>query len=109
MGHIVTALALAALLAGCGSIAGTPATSSMARDVFNQPCDATNWVTGVIVQGSGGEAALRTDQGEVIGLVWGSQNDAVVYWGSRYRIGGTWFGGPERFWACAGAQAVIPQ
>ena len=73
-------------------------------------CTADVWVTGIIVPGTNGEPSIRDDQGLVRLLIWGSHNTAVVDWGSRYRIGGQWFDGYNlELWACAGANAVIPQ
>jgi hypothetical protein len=107
--RIVTGLVLALGLAACGS-----AMPHMARDLNWEPCAAELWITGVIVPGTMGDAEIRDDQGATHGLVWGTHNSAVVDWGRRYRIGGRWFDPPDgtfagTFWACAGADAVIPQ
>ncbi len=107
MRRVAATLALALGLAGCGS---GSAMAHMAYDLNWEPCSAQVCVTGVIVPGEAGDPEIRDDQGVVHPLVWGTHNTAVVDWGHRYRIGGTWFnaiGGT--LWACAGADAVIPQ
>lgn len=115
MRRVAATLVLALWLAGCvvpGShdSSASGAMAHMARDLNWEPCSADVWVTGVIVPGEAGDAEIRDVQGVVHGLVWGTHNTAVVDWGHRYRIWGTWFnavGGT--LWACAGADAVIPQ
>jgi hypothetical protein len=109
-------LGLAVWLAGCGLVPTSHDSSSsgamahMSGDLAGDPCSADVWVTGVIAPGEQGDTELRDDQGVLHPLVWGTHNTAVVDWGHRYRIGGTWFNAPgETFWACAGADAVIPQ
>jgi hypothetical protein len=111
----ITTLGLAIGLAGCG-LAPSPHDSSpsgamahMAGDLGWEPCAAVVWVTGVIVPGESGQATIRDDQGVVTQLVWGTHNTGVMEWGNRYRIGGRWFNTETTFWACAGADAVIPQ
>jgi hypothetical protein len=113
--QIVTALVLAVWLSGCG-LAPAPHDSSpagamahMGGDLGWEPCAAEVWVTGVIVPGEAGNAEIKDDQGVVRSLVWGTHNTAVVDWGRRYRIGGRWFNTESSLWACAGAEAVIPQ
>jgi hypothetical protein len=81
----------------------------MAFDLGWGPCPAQLWITGVIVRGDSGQATIRDDQGVVRQLVWGTHNTGVVDWDRRYRIGGQWFNPETTFWACAGADAVIPQ
>jgi hypothetical protein len=77
------------------------------------PCYADVWITGVIVPDGSGHAAIQDDQGKVTLLDW--DNTAVVEWGHRYKIGGLvnelQHSGPsgDTLWACAGADAVIPQ
>ena len=80
----------------------------MARDLGWPSCAADVWITGVIVRGESGQPTIRDDQGVVRQLVWGTHNTAVVEWDHRYRIGGKWFNPATVFWACAGADAVIP-
>ena len=109
--QLLAALALAPLLAGCGSLSGSSgAMQHMARDLGWEHCPATVWLTGVVVPGEQGEASLEDDQGVVHMLIWGTHNTGVVDWNRRYKLGGRWFnanGGA--FWACAGAEAVVPQ
>ena len=82
----------------------------MGHDLNWEPCAAQVWITGVILPGTAGDAEIRDDQGVVHPLVWGTHNTAVVDWNHRYRIGGKWFNADgQTFWACAGADAVIPQ
>ncbi len=81
----------------------------MAGDLGWEPCPATVWITGVIVGQEQGFVGLRDDQGVVYGLVWGTHNTGKVDYGRRYKIGGKWFSGVNQFWACAEADAVIPQ
>ena len=108
-------LTLGLLLAGCGLFAGahdsspSGAMAHMAFDLNWPPCQAAVWITGVIVPGTAGDAEIKDDQGIVRRLVWGTHNTGVVDWGLRYRIGGRWFNPDTAFWACAGADAVIPQ
>jgi hypothetical protein len=107
MGRISTGLLAAAVLAGCSSL--NSAMKAMPRDVFGQGCDPSVWVTGVIVWSDSGPA-IKEDTGDIHPLIWGSQNTAVVEWDRRYRLGGVWFyGNGTTFWACGGADAVIPQ
>jgi hypothetical protein len=80
----------------------------MMGDLGWENCPVELWITGVIVRGGSGEAAIRDDQGVVRQLVWGSSNTAVVDWDRRYRIGGRWFNSESTLWACGGADAVIP-
>ncbi len=109
-------LALPLFLAACAP-GPTPYDSSpsgamahMSGDLNMDPCTASVWITGVIVGQEQGFVGLRDDRGVVYPLIWGSHNTAVVDYGRRYKIGGTWFPVFEgRFWACAGADAVIPQ
>jgi hypothetical protein len=99
-------------LAACSNTDPKPddATAYLPRDIFyvgGQRCEASLWITGVIVKPSG---IQDDDNGVVYGLMWGLSNTAHVEYGKRYKIGGTWFGNPGgTFWACAGAEAVIPQ
>ena len=115
MFRVLGTVALAAYLAGCGLIPRTHDSSSsgamanMARDLNWEPCPATVWITGVIVPSESGVASIRDDQGVVRQLVWGTYNTGVVDWGQRYKLGGKWFNTDTTFWACAGAEAVIPQ
>lgn len=115
MRRIGAALVLALWLSGCGlapaSHDSSPAgaMAHMARDLNWEPCSTDVWVTGVIVPGEAGDAQIRDDQGIVRSLVWGAHNNAVVDWGRSYRIGGRWFNTEATLWACAGADAVIPQ
>jgi hypothetical protein len=81
----------------------------MAYDLNWQPCAADLWITGVIVPGDSGQPTIRDDRGLVTQLVWGTHNTGVVDWGRTYQIGGRWFLPGTTFWACAGADAVIPQ
>jgi hypothetical protein len=82
---------------------------------FYQPCHADVWITGVIVPGWSGHAAIQDDQGKVTTLDWDLPMPAVVEWGHRYKIGGLvnelQHSRPsgDTLWACAGADAVIPQ
>jgi hypothetical protein len=133
MRRITASLALAMCLLGCGaaraslgaaqaspdsSASGAMATfdpsgpmANMAHDLDPPgvyPCPTTVWITGVIVRDGRGHAVIQDDQGVVTPLVWGTRNTAVVEWGHRYRIGGGWFD-DYALWACAGADAVIPQ
>ena len=82
----------------------------MASDLSWPPCPASVWITGVIVPNPfGTDTGIRDDEGVFHPLVWGTHNTGVVDWNARYRIGGTWFNSAgETFWACAGAEAVIP-
>jgi hypothetical protein len=109
----MTTLALALWLAGCGSSHDSSASGAMAHMAFDlgwEPCAAEVSVTGVIVPGEAGDAEIKDAQGVVHELVWGTHNTAVVDWGHRYTIGGTWFNAVgETLWACAGADAVIQQ
>jgi hypothetical protein len=115
MPRAITMLGLALGLAGCGLVPAphdsspAGAMAHMAYDLGWEPCPADLWITGVIVPGSSGEVTIRDDQGVVRGLVWGTHNTGVVDWNRRYRIGGHCFNEPTPFWACAGADAVIPQ
>ena len=116
--RIVIAAVLATSLAACGfgppahDTSPSGAMAHMAGDLLggsNGECVPEVWVTGVIVPTEFGGAGIRDDQGVVRGLVWGSANEAVVDWGRRYTIGGMWFNTDAMLWACAGADAVIPQ
>jgi hypothetical protein len=116
MRRVAVTLALSVVAAGCGSLPQPPHDSSpsgamahMASDLGWENCPVDVWVTGVITPDDSGMAAIRDDQGVVHALVWGTDNTAVVDWGRRYRIGGRWFSGVSTFWACGGADAVIPQ
>jgi len=113
--RLVTAIVLALGLSGC-ALAPAPhdaspagAMAHMAFDLGWDNCPSTVWVTGVIVPGPSGNAVIRDDQGVVRSLVWGTHNTAVVDWGRTYTIGGRWFNSADTFWACGGADAVIPQ
>jgi hypothetical protein len=109
MRKVAVTLALWLVVAGCG-LSGS-AMDHMARDLNWPNCANPGvWVTGVITPGVDGSAGIRDDDGVVHGLVWGSANTGVVEWGRRYRIGGRWFNEEAGvFWACGGADAVIPQ
>lgn len=85
-------------------------TAHIPRDIYqvkpSDQCPARVWITGTITPG----ARIRDDSGVVYGLMWGAMNTAHVEYGKRYKIGGDWFSGPKpTLWACAGAEAVIPQ
>lgn len=101
------------VVGGCvGSAAPSVAPLRMTTDVIGNTCAAETWITGLIVADPSGQAAIKDDQGVVTPLIWGMHNSAVVELGRRYKIGGqiaTWLGGMRRLWACAGADAVIPQ
>jgi hypothetical protein len=113
MRRVGATLALALSLLGCSMVSPSPdpagAMAHMTYDLSADPCSADQWVTGVIVRGPSGQAAIQDDQGVVRVLVWGTHNTAAVDWGHRYRIGGRWFDSDAMLWACAGASAVIPQ
>jgi hypothetical protein len=116
MRRVAVTLALSLVVGGCGLLPPPPHDSSasgamahMASDLGWPNCPAELWVTGVITPDPDGNAAIRDDEGVVYGLVWGTNNTAVVDWGRRYRIGGRWFSEGSTFWACGGADAVIPQ
>lgn len=116
MRRVAVTLALSLVVGGCGSLpqpshdsSASGAMAHMAGDLGWENCPVELWITGVITPGDSGSAAIRDDEGVVYGLVWGSQNTAVVDWDRRYRIGGRWFNTPSTFWACGGADAVIPQ
>ena len=81
----------------------------LSYDLNAPPCGAEAWIEGVIVADQDGRTAIRTDQGVVTPLMWGSGNTAEVEWGRRYRIGGSRNTIDDMFWACAGATAVIPE
>jgi hypothetical protein len=108
MGRIATGLLIALALAGCGRVGGESAMAKMPRDLGWENCPVELWLTGVIVRDTSGNAAIRDDEGHVYGLVWGTHNTATVSYGDRYKIGGKWFNPDFRFWACGGADAVIP-
>ena len=72
-------------------------------------CSAEAWVEGVIVPDVDGATAIRTDQGVVVQLFWVQPNTGDIEWGRRYRIGGSAATIDDRFVACAGASAVIPE
>jgi hypothetical protein len=123
MHRVALTLVLLMIAAGCGTGSSGSATERipsgsamghMMRDAGgwttcpgSMPPDA--WVTGVITPTSDGFAAIRDDLGALHPLMWGSGNTATVEWGGRYRIGGIWFNSSDTLWACAGAEAVIPQ
>jgi hypothetical protein len=113
--RLATGLVLALWLCGCGLVPAphdsspAGAMAHMAGDLGWEPCAAEVWVTGVIVPGEADNAEIKDDQGVVRSLVWGTHNTAVVDWGRRYRIGGRWFNSEASLWACAGADAVIPE
>jgi len=123
MQRLAATLALALMVIGCGLIPQPTHDSSpsgaMAHiggdlgDVHftgpNGTCVPSEWVTGIIVPGASGEATIRSDDGVVRWLTWGSHNPAVVDWNRRYTIGGGEFTGPDTLWACGGADSVIPQ
>jgi hypothetical protein len=116
MRRSIAALGLALWIAGCGLVpsshdsSASGAMAHMAGDLGWEPCPASVWITGLIVPGEAGDAEIKDDQGVVHPLVWGTHNTGVVDWGRRYRIGGKWFNADgATFWACAGADAVIPQ
>lgn len=128
MGRVAAILVLALGLAGSvapphdSSASGAMArlcdpTGCSAGDQNAEPCTASVWITGVIVPGQRwGDVEIRDDQGVLHWLIWGSHNTAVVDWNRRYRLGGQWIingfgaeGGGATFWACAGADAVIPR
>lgn len=75
----------------------------------NGTCVPKEWVTGIIVPGASGEATIKDDHGFARRLTWGSHNPAVVDWNRRYTIGGGVFNSSDTFWACGGADSVIPQ
>jgi hypothetical protein len=114
MRQVAVTLALSLVVAGCAL--PSPSGSAMTHMTFDlgwtgcpggmQP---DVWVTGVVTPNADGFAAIKDDQGVLRNLVWGSNNTAVVEWGRRYRIGGTWFNTPDSLWACGGADAVIPR
>jgi hypothetical protein len=116
MRRVAVTLALSLVVGGCGPLAQLSHDSSpsgamahMLGDLNWANCPVELWVTGVITPDASGNAAIRDDEGVLRGLVWGSENTAVVDWGRRYRIGGRWFNTPSTLWACGGADAVIPQ
>ena len=116
MRRVAVTLALSLVIVACGPLpqpshdsSASGAMAHMAVDLGWEDCPVELWVTGVITPDNMGNAAIRDDQGVLRGLVWGTHNTAVVDWGRRYRIGGTWFSTPETLWACGGADAVIPQ
>lgn len=115
MRRAAVTLALSLVVGGCGSAAwpshdssASGAMAHMAYDLGWERCPIERWITGVIVLDSG-RTAIMDDQGVIYALVWGSENTADVDWDRRYRIGGRWFSEPSTFWACGGADAVIPQ
>jgi len=75
----------------------------------NGTCYPSEWVTGVIVPDESGRTAIRNDRGRVRWIMWGAHNPAVIDWNRRYTIGGNVFNSPDSFWACGGADSVIPQ
>ena len=75
---------------------------------YASPCVPREWVTGIIVPGKSGEAAIRDDHGFVRQLTWGPFNRAVIDWNRRYTIGGGQFLGPDTLVACGEADSVIP-
>jgi hypothetical protein len=116
MRRVAVTLALTLVVGACGSSqqllhdsSPSGAMAHMARDLGWENCPVEVWITGVITPDDSRNAAIRDDEGVVRGLVWGTDNTAVVDWGRRYRIGGRWFSGPSTFWACGGSEAVIPQ
>jgi hypothetical protein len=115
---VAVTLALSLVVAGCGpapsstrgSFPSGGAMAHMMRDLAWPNCPVERWITGVITPNASGFAAIQDDEGGVVrDLVWGTHNTGVVEWGRRYRIGGRWFNTPQTFWACGGADAVIPQ
>ena len=108
---LVLALALIGSV-GLGVLVGVKDSSAMAHMGYDpggwDQCTPSEWVTGVIVPANGG-VGIKTDDGDVRRLTWGSRNPAVVEWDRRYTIGGHVFTGPDTFWACGGADSVIPQ
>ena len=119
---VTLALALTLIVLGCGLLpqslhdsSPSGAMAHMAHDldppIFgpNRTCVPSEWVTGVIVPAQGGSAAIKTDDGVVRLLTWGSHNPAVVDWNRRYTIGGRQFTGALTLWACGGPNSVIPQ
>lgn len=122
MRRTAVTLALALIVIGCALVPQPTHDSSpsgaMAHmgtdpgDVLSGPngtCVPNEWVTGVIVPGASGEATIKDDHGYVRRLTWGFHNPAVVDWNRRYTIGGGEFTGRDTFWACGGADSVIPQ
>ena len=113
MRRFVIAVCLVVGLIACSPANTEPlpddATPYLSRDIFyvrGQKCSPSVWITGVIVRPGG----IQDDNGVRYSLMWGLSNTAHVAYGRRYKIGGTWFNTPgEIFWACAGAEAVIPQ
>ncbi len=75
----------------------------------NGTCVPSEWVTGVIVPAAGGGVGIKADNGYVRWITWGSHNPAVVDWNRWYTIGGGVFNSPDTFWACGGADSVVPQ
>lgn len=115
MRRVAVTLVFSLVVGGCGVLpqpshdsSASGAMAHMAFDLGWESCPVQLWITGVVEPDARG-VAIRDDQGVVYGLVWGSQNTAVVDWDRRYRIGGRWFSEPSTFWACGGADAVIPQ
>jgi len=84
--------------------------ANMPRDIWNPPCPAIpeKWITGVIVAGTDGTAAVQDDQGTVHPLIWGSQNKAAVEWGRRYKLGGTMFEAAGGRWWVQCENEVVP-
>ena len=122
MRRIVVTLALGFVVIGCGLLpephdsSPSGAMAHMGYDIYpvaengpNGACVPSEWVTGVIVRVEGGGVGIMADNGDVRRLTWGSRNPAVVDWDRRYTIGGREFTGPGTFWACGGADSVIPQ
>lgn len=109
---VLAAIVLLVGLAACADTGPLPddATPDLARDVFyvsGQRCQPSVWITGVIVRPA---VSIQDDNGVVYGLMWGLSNTAHIAYGRRYKLGGKWFNNPGgTFWACAGAEAVIPQ
>ena len=118
----VMALLLGLWVVGCASrtATSTPVPFKMANDVIGNPCTASKYVVGLLINDPDVGLAIQDDQGVITRIVWrmtdsgrqlpngevevlDSSGTVVATTGHKYRIGGkvaTFFG--DAFWACAG-------
>ena len=120
----IVVLVVAVCALGCGSSAPAATSFLLTTDISGNPCSATEYVTGLLVNDATRGLVIRDDQGVVTHIVWrmsdsarqrpggeievlDSRETVIATSGRRYRIGG--YAPPAfegAFWACAGV--IIP-